>query len=93
MVPATRVAVRNGLLGYRPIPIQDLPLPWQVSQLAVFELACITAELGMGVWKPVTAPAALVLLPAIRPDGVLPRWQLSHVVSDGMWAVGPAVVD
>jgi hypothetical protein len=66
-----------------------MPPSWQLVQLLVFELAWILADSGGLVRKPVVPMAGVLALNGIRPAGMLPRWQLSQVVEDGMWAEAP----
>jgi hypothetical protein len=68
------------------MPIQ-VPLSWQVLQLALVSLWIIAAE-GSGIWN--RLPGTLRVADAgTKPAGVLPRWQLSHVVDVGKCALEP----
>jgi hypothetical protein len=66
-----------------------MPPSWQLVQRLVFTLAWSLAEGGGLVRKPVLPMAGALALNGIRPAGMLPRWQLSQVVEDGMWADAP----
>ena len=70
------------------MPIQVLPASWHDAQPEVMP-AWICVEVGAGVAKRVPG-AAVVAFAAMSPDGTLARWQLSHVVDDGMCAPAPA---
>ena len=60
---------------------------WQAEQPLVTPL-WICAVVGAGVANSVPG-AVLVALAATSPAGVVPRWQLSQVVLDGMCALAP----
>jgi hypothetical protein len=69
--------------------IQTIPVSWQLLQLPVTP-AWICPVVGIGVRNAVPGPVALVALAATKPAGVVPRWQLSQVVLDGMCEPAPA---
>jgi hypothetical protein len=46
-------------------------------------LAWIIVPVGAGAWNAVPG-AVLLALAAMKPAGMLPRWQVSQVVDDGM---------
>ena len=69
------------VIGYLDTLIHTMLLSWQAAQLPLTP-AWICAAVGAGFRKPL--PGALALAtPAIKPDGVLPAWQLSQVVEVG----------
>ena len=51
--------------------------------------AWIIAEVGAGNMKPVPLPALRLAVWGIRPEGVLPKWQLSHLDEVGICESGP----
>src|ERR1044072_1249014 len=70
------------------MPIHVEAVSWQLEQ-PLLTPAWICAEVGAGVAKRV--PGALVVaLAAISPEGALARWQVSHVVDEGMCEPAPA---
>ena len=70
------------------MPIHVLPASWQDAQPEVMP-AWICVEVGAGVAKRLPGAVA-VALAATSPDGTLARWQLSHVVDEGMCEPAPA---
>jgi hypothetical protein len=70
--------------------IHTMAVSWQLEQLLVMPV-WICAVVGTGVRKAVPG-AVLVALATMRPDGVVPRWQVSQVVDDGMCELAPAGV-
>src|SRR5664279_5693053 len=70
------------------MPSQPAFDSWHVEQPQVMP-AWIMRPVGGGVAKPVPGGRRRALA-ATRPPGTLARWQLSHVVDDGMCAAGPA---
>ncbi len=72
------------------MPIHDAPVSWQALQPPVTP-AWIWPEVGTGVAK--AEPGALrVALAGSSPAGVLPWWQFSQAVLEGMCEFGPAGV-
>jgi hypothetical protein len=69
-------------------PIHTMLASWQLLQPDVTPLWICTPE-GGEVKKAVPG-AVLVAEAAIRPDGRVPRWQVSQVVDDGMCEPAPA---
>jgi hypothetical protein len=70
------------------MPIQTMPMSWQLEQPLVMP-AWICAVVGAGVAN--SEPGALLVAEAaISPAGVVPKWQLSHVVFEGMCELAPA---
>ena len=51
--------------------------------------AWIIAAVGAGLRKAVPGPVALLATPGTSAAGVLPRWQLSHLVALGRCDVAP----
>ena len=47
-------------------------------------------EVGAGILKPVPGTEVETALPGTKPEGRLPRWQLSHAVDDGICEDEPA---
>jgi hypothetical protein len=77
-----------GAIGYALTPIQTKLVSWQLLQPAVMPL-WICVVVGAGVANSVPG-AVLVAEAATLAVGVLPRWQVSHVVDDGMCELAPA---
>ena len=82
--PAVNVV---GAIGYADTPIQTKLVSWQLAQPPVTP-TWICAVVGAGVAKALPGTAR-VAVAAIRPGGVLARWQVSHAVDDGMCELGP----
>ena len=78
-----------GAIGYAVMPIQFMFVSWQPEQPLVTP-AWICAVVGAGVAN-LLPGAALGALAAISPLTLarVPRWQLSHVVLDGMCELAP----
>src|SRR5664279_3744707 len=70
------------------MPIQTRLLSWQLEQPLVTPV-WICAVVGAGVAKAVPG-AVFVAAAATGTAGTDARWQLSHVVAEGICAVGPA---
>lgn len=50
------------------------------------------AAVGAGNWKPVPGPVVLRAIGDIVPEGVLLKWQLSHLVVVGKCELGPGLL-
>ena len=69
------------------MPIHTALVSWQALQPEVMP-EWICTPVGAGFWNSVPG-AVLVADAAIRPDGVVPRWQVSQVVDEGMCELAP----
>ena len=69
------------------MPIQTKFVSWQLEQPPVIPV-WICAVVGAGVANSVPG-AVLVAEAGTIPVGVVPRWQVSQVVDDGMCALAP----
>ena len=75
------------VIGYWPMLIHTALVSWQLEQLPVTPL-WIIAAVGAGLRKALPG-ALLVATPDTNALGVLPRWQLSHLVELGRCEPAP----
>ena len=73
--------------GYKSTPIHVEPFSWQAEHVPVMPEWIIT-PVGAGVLKPLPG-AVLVATAGTSPPGVLPRWQLSHLLELGTCEFAP----
>jgi len=76
-----------GAIGYALMPIHTKLLSWQLEQPPVMPV-WICAVVGAGVANALPGTAA-VAAAGINPAGSVPKWQVSHVVDDGMCELAP----
>jgi len=86
-VPAAPFCFGEIAYSVADMPIQFMPVSWQLEQPPVTP-AWICAVVGTGEANKVPG-AVFVALAAIEMVGVLPAWQLSQVVLDGMCEPAP----